>query len=137
LSYEFENNLFICKQQLFQDTEDFPHHEETRELERNKAEDAVISTLQVEALWKISKIELDRTIQEACDIILSGNYFFFPSHYCTEIYAQRQTRLPLDNGWVAGSTGQVIETEVGRLRAAAALVLVGDILVQSSKERTS
>jgi len=30
----------------------------------------------VEALWKISKIKLDRTIQEACDIILSGNYFF-------------------------------------------------------------
>jgi len=123
--------------ELFQDTEDFPHHEEIREQERNKAENAVISTLQVEALWKISKIELDRTIQEACDIILSGNFFFFPSHYGTEIYAQRQTRLPLDNGWVAGSTGQVIETEVGRLRAAAALVLVGDILVQSSKERTS
>lgn len=104
--------------------------------------------MQVEALWKISKIELDRTIREACDVILRRKYFFFPDHYQRQMYTYKSNPAgnglnnnspadPESDGWVVSSTGKVIETDVGRLRAAAALVLVGDTLVQCSKEGTS
>eukprot|EP00957_Ditylum_brightwellii_P123469 9413960-Ditylum_brightwellii.AAC.1 len=58
-----------------------PTEEDVQEQERMKAQKAMINALQVEALWKITKIELDRTIQEACNMILEGRYFFFPSHH--------------------------------------------------------
>jgi hypothetical protein len=104
--------------------------------------------MQVEALWKISKIELDRTIQEACDVILRRHHFFFPDHYQRQMYTYKPNSANnglnsdsqvdhVSDGWVVSSTGKVIETDVGRLRAAAALVLVGDILVQCSKDGTS
>merc|ERR1712150_249566 len=93
------------------------------EFERNKAQTAIIHTLQIEALWKISKIHLDRTIQKSCQLLLSGNHFFpIPSDY-----------FDITDGWVS-SSGVTIRNNVGRLRAAAALVLIGDILVQCSKE---
>ncbi len=136
--------------QIFGDEEECglgsSHSKNQRQEENDKADGAVISTLQVEALWKISKIELDRTIQEACNVILTGNYFFFPTHYKRKIYTRQSQHASIchssgndygDDGWVVSSTGQAIDTDVGRLRAAAALVLVGDILVQCSKEGTS
>jgi curved DNA-binding protein CbpA len=109
-----------------------PTDEELKELERFKARNAVLESLQVEALWKIRKIELDRTIRQACDLILDGDYFFFPSH---------QSSRPADwqeggDGWV-GSSGKVIDARDGRLRAASALVMIGNIMVQRSKEGTS
>ena len=117
--------------------------EELHEQEQEKAHAAVLSALQVEALWKIAKIELDRTIQEACTRILDGDYFFFPSHQqplhhqspygyndnCRQEYGDGQ-------GWV-GRSGEIIDTDVGRLRAAAAMVLVGDTMVDCSKDGTS
>jgi hypothetical protein len=36
-----------------------------------------------------------------------------------------------------GTTGEVVTTETGRLRAAAAMILVGDIFVHCSKEGTA
>ncbi len=36
------------------------------------------------------------------------------------------------DGWV-GTTGEVVTMEVGRLRSAAALILLGDLFVQCSK----
>jgi len=135
--------LITCdRRQLFHDEKSepfsgtFPSNDEVREQEHDKAEKAVISAMQVEALWKISKIELDRTIQEACRMILNGEYFFFPTHVNVNDSHQMAHHRP-DDGWVVGSTGQIIETNVGRLRAAAAMVLVGDILVRCSKEGTS
>jgi hypothetical protein len=109
-----------------------PTDEELKELERFKARNAVLESLQVEALWKIRKIELDRTIREACDLILDGDYFFFPSH---------QSSRPADwqedgDGWV-GSSGKLIDARDGRLRAASALIMIGNIMVQRSKEGTS
>lgn len=110
-------------------------NEEIKELEQSKSQNALLETLQVEALWKISKIDLDRTIQEACNLILSGQYFFFPSHHPSKA-ATFEGRTSGDDGWV-GSTGEIIDAKLGRLRAARALVLVGDVMVRCSKEGTS
>jgi len=111
-----------------------PTEEDVQEQERMKAQKAMINALQVEALWKITKIELDRTIQEACNMILEGRYFFFPSHHGSR---ERSGWNMGGDGWVVGSTGEVVDADVGRLRAAAALVLMGDIFVRCSKEGTS
>merc|ERR1712071_28524 len=150
---------------MFSDTEDesvlLTSEDEIRESERSKAQIALIHTLQIEALWKVSKIDLDKTIQESCKLLLSGNHFFFPIHYGR--YGRRITggtgktnqyynsgkhfeakgngqylynnEMPAD-GWVGGS-GQIVDMNEGRMRAAAALVLIGDTLVQCSKDGTS
>lgn len=119
--------------------------DEIFESERTKARTALIHTFQIEALWKISKIELDKTIQESCDLLLSGNYFFFPSNYArgggisrypNSYNTANYNRERPPDGWVGGS-GQIVDADVGKLRAAAALVLIGDILVRCSKEGTS
>ena len=112
---------------------DYYDGEEIRATEEEKAHQAVISSLQVEALWKIAKIDLDKTIREACQLILNGEYFFFPSH---QGYRPHQNHLPVE-GWVGASSGQAIDASIGKLRAAAALILVGDVMVRSSKDRTS
>ena len=116
---------------------DVPSEEEMKERERSKAQRAMLESLQVDALWKICKIDLDRTVREACELILNGDYFFYPSHgydhgggggggYCPN---------PSD-GWV-GSGGIAIDADVGRMRAAAILVMIGDVMVRRSKEGTS
>ena len=114
-----------------------PTSEELLEQEQEKAQAAVLGALQVEALWKIAKIELDRTILEACGRILDGDYFFFPSHQ-QPLYFDTSSGGYCDDeqGWV-GEGGEIIDTEVGRLRAAAAMVLVGDTMVECSKDGTS
>ena len=105
--------------------------EQLKETERLKAQAAILESLQVEALWKITKIDLDRTIQEACNLILTGEYFFFPSHQSvTPEWSEHA------DGWV-GSTGEAVDASIGRLRAAAALVMIGDIMVRCSKEGTA
>lgn len=106
--------------------------EEIKENERQKAQAALLESLQVEALWKITKIDLDRTVQEACNLILTGEYFFFPSHQSVRSSEWGQSA----DGWV-GSTGEIVDASIGRLRAAAALVMVGDIMVRCSKEGTA
>lgn len=107
--------------------------EEIKENERLKAQTALLESLQVEALWKITKIDLDRTVQEACNLILTGEYFFFPSHQSVQSTVRSSRNA---DGWV-GSTGELVDASIGRLRAAAALVMVGDIMVQCSKEGTA
>jgi len=107
-------------------------NEEIKETEQLKAQNALLETLQVEALWKISKIDLDKTIQEACNLILTGQYFFFPSHRSS---TRRDYRRGGD-GWVSAS-GEMIDAHVGRIRAARAMVLMGDVMVRCTKEGTS
>jgi hypothetical protein len=120
------------------DVDDLSSHlqsnEEIQQQERWKAQSAQLESLQVEALWKISKIDLDRTIQEACNLILSGDYFFFPFHQSP---IRADPNRAVSDGWVASSTGETVSVDVGKLRAAAALVMMGDIMVQCSKEGTS
>jgi hypothetical protein len=100
-------------------------------------------------LWKLTKIDLDSTIREACRRMLmavpgtdnGGRYAFFPSesspypqdwnHHPDFQYHHARYRQPQD-GWV-GQNGNTIDTEVGRLRAGAALVLVGDLMVRCGK----
>jgi len=168
------------------------------QIQNKKAHDAILSAHQMEALWKITKIELDRTIRSACRWILSptdmavddydnlegdyhrhstygadGWFAFCPSeqspyyedwqHYPREFsgssaFPQPHDRLHRNNkqnyrhrekpsrqgefhtrgpdGWV-GTNGEAISMNVGRLRAAAAMVLVGDVMVRCSKESTS
>lgn len=115
------------------DDSDVLTDQQLREQEHFKARKAVQESLQVEALWKIRKMDLDRTIRQACELILEGNYFFFPSHQSTQApYPQGGS----NDGWI-GSSGIAIDAETGRLRAAKALVLLGNIMVQRSKEGTS
>jgi hypothetical protein len=104
--------------------------ENIKELEWQKAQTALLESLQVEALWKISKIDLDRTIQKACNLILTGEYFFFPSHQTSSDSGGSA------DGWV-GQTGEIVHANIGRLRAAAALVMVGDVMVRCSKQGTA
>jgi curved DNA-binding protein CbpA len=108
-------------------------NEFVRERERQKTRQVLLESLQVEALWKVRKIELDRVVRDACKLVLQGHYFFYPSH---------QSMHPTDwrrqggDGWV-GSTGTAIDAHVGQLRAAKALLLLGNVMVQRTKERTA
>lgn len=106
--------------------------DDIKENERLKAHTALLESLQVEALWKITKIDLDRTVQEACNLILSGDYFFFPSHQSPQSSDWKKS----GDGWV-GSTGEVVDANIGKLRAAAAMVMIGDVMVRCSKEGTA
>ena len=181
--------------QLEMDDDDHDNIEqELQYIQNKKTYTALLSAHQMEALWKITKIELDRAIREACRWILTptlmrdgqgidwerdhpikenmqenfghhsqseeGWFAFCPSeqspyweewqHYP---YLSSSSLLPppppplshrhfhhrstqRQDGWV-GARGEVVPTDVGRLRAAAAMVLVGDIMVQCSKERTT
>ena len=101
------------------------HYEQNK-----KVHDALQQAQQIEALWKLHKMELSSTIRRACRLILDPA----SSAFCSPPIPH-STHDPYD-GWV-GSTGRVVPMGVGRLRAAAALVLTGDILVQTSKEGTS
>jgi len=105
------------------------HHEQNK-----KIQEALQQAQQIEALWKLHKMELSSTIRRACRLILEPtSSTFCPPPIPHSTYDP--SRQPYD-GWV-GSTGRVVPIDVGRLRAAAALILLGDILVQSSKEGTS
>lgn len=92
------------------------HHEQNK-----KIHEALQQAQQIEALWKLHKMELSSTIRRACRLILEPTSSTFcppPIPYSTD-----PSRQPYD-GWV-GSTGRVVLMDVGRLRAAAALVLTG------------
>lgn len=96
--------------------------------ELQKAQAAIIESLQVEALWKIRKIYLDRIIRDACYSVFNGEYFFFPSHRSDHMAGWTDG----GDGWVT-SKGRTITASVGRIRAASALVMIGDTMVQCSK----
>ena len=110
-----------------------------KHLADEKTYNALLTSHQTDVLWKLSKIDLDSTIREACRQILSptneGWCSFFPSQnspYPNDWGISHYSSIPNQDGWV-GQDGNVISMEVGRLRAAAALVLVGDIMVRCGK----
>jgi len=106
--------------------------EEQKELEKLQAQQTLLQTLQIEALWKVCKIDLDRVVRRACAMILSGEYFFYSSH--TSSYG-----IPIDNesnGWVT-SSGETMDSEGARVAAAEVMKMTGEIMVQQSKEGTS
>jgi curved DNA-binding protein CbpA len=100
-----------------------------KEAEHEKSKKVQLESLQVEALWKVSKIHLDRAISDSCHHVLDGKYFFFPSHASSNALDWSKG----GDGWVS-SKGQAISASAGRLRAALALVLIGDTFVKCAKE---
>lgn len=96
-----------------------PEEDEMSRSEQRRAQKAIIESLRIEALWKICKIDLDRTVREGCNLVLEGSML---------LYQQE--------GWV-GSSGIAISSNVARIRAAAALIMIGEIMVQRSKEGTA
>ena len=112
--------------------------DEIKELERLKAQQALLQSMQVEALWKVSKIDLDFTVQEACRMVLEGNHFLFPSStYHHAILDDNGHLKSHGDGWIASRSGETIYADVARLRAAAAMVMYGDLMVHCSKQGTS
>jgi curved DNA-binding protein CbpA len=108
--------------------------EEQRELERLKAQQSLLQTLQIEALWKVCKIDLDRVVRRASAMILSGEYFFYPSHQSSSGYYADS--VGSSHGWVT-SSGRTMDSERAKVAAAEAMILTGEIMVQQSKEGTS
>ena len=123
----------------YDDDDDYESMEELeekhRESENFKAQQTMLQTLQIEALWKVCKIDLDRIVRRACAMILSGEYFFFPSHQSLE-YHNNQIDDSMSSGWVT-SSGTTIDSEHARVAAAEAMIMTGEIMVQQSKEGTS
>lgn len=121
-----------------------PTDDDIRDSEQLKAELAFLESLQVEALWKICKIDLDQIVQDACDLILEGDYFFFPSHsfLSSERFVPdgsssvRQSSSRSSDGWV-GSSGMAVNTHDAKLRVASLLVRMGNVMVQRSKDGTA
>jgi len=67
-------------------------------------------------------------------MILSGEYFFYPSHQSSPEYYTNQGGS--SNGWVA-SSGRTIDSERAKVAAAEAMIMTGEIMVQQSKQGTS
>mmetsp|Transcript_3777 Transcript_3777/g.9901 ORF Transcript_3777/g.9901 Transcript_3777/m.9901 type:complete len:532 (-) Transcript_3777:29-1624(-) len=141
IEYEYDaTNSFLPQMDDFilDMDEDYESHkyleEEQKELEKNKARKSMIRTLQIEALWKVCKIDLDRVVRRACRMILSGEYFFYPQHRASS--GQSNGSVGVSNGWVA-SSGRTIDLESAEVTAAEAILMTGEIMVQQSKEGTS
>ena len=168
-TYSDDDDDFLFQQHFSYDEEDDDNNhdeleDELNHIQHKKTYTALLSVHQMEALWKITKIELYHTIRKACRCILLEPSFTTSSphhngwHYDissqvpppppppyssrTEYYdkndmhstTQQQSRSQQKyDGWV-NTMGKGIPLEVGRLRAAAALILIGDIMVQASKE---
>lgn len=119
------------------DDEPLPSQEDFVQKEKSKARKVLIESLQIEALWKVSKIEIDAIVREACKLILKGDCFFFSHPYYDpgqQHHAAWQQQQ--HDGWV-GSAGIAIDSNLGRIRAAQALTLIGDVMVSRSKEDTA
>jgi len=124
-------------------------NEEIQLTEAQKAQKVMMELLQVEAFWKVHKIDIDRSVRQACNLILCGRYFFFPSHHQQQDEAAAPTwqqqcnpssqQQQATDGWVSTghSSHHVINAQEGRIRAAKAMVLVGNVMVQCSKDGTS
>eukprot|EP00980_Cylindrotheca_fusiformis_P018873 scaffold6299_cov107-Cylindrotheca_fusiformis.AAC.9 len=113
------------------DLDDLEDEEEMKHSQRLKAQQTLLHSLQVEALWKVTKLDLDKTVRAACNMILTGDYFFFPSHqlvYQDDYYPE--------DGWVSTSSGKTIHAEEARMKAAEAMKMIGNIMVERSKDGT-
>ncbi|KAL7557740.1 hypothetical protein ACA910_006216 [Epithemia clementina (nom. ined.)] len=142
-----------------------PNDEDVRKEENQKAFQARWHSLQLQALWKISKIDLDGTIRKACSLILQVEHnYFFPSESLDSFDPLNPPPPPpprhsfstgTADGWVGvpppppplrpiqqaraskNRPVQAINGQEACLRAAEALAVLGDIMVQRSKEGTA
>ena len=101
--------------------------------------------MQVEAWWKITKIDLDKIVREACNLILNGDYFFFPSHQKTtttttnHLYGtgNGQEEEEEEDGWISSTTGKTIYAQDAKILAAQVMERMGNVMVQRSKQDTA
>ena len=127
-----------------------PSDEEMRQLAREKANQAKFQSLQLEALWKVSKIELDQTVRKACQVVLQTKSFFpaTTSRHHEALPRRPGTPPPPPprnyDGYVGISSSSrktkaspVVPKEEIRYRVAQALAVFGDVMVQRSKEDTA
>lgn len=105
--------------------------EERKHIEQFRAKQTLLTSLQVEALWKVAKIDLDRVIRRACRLILTQEYFFFPSHQTLDSQSDMAS-----HGWVT-SRGKVMDADEALQKTAEALVFLGNVMVARSKVKTS
>jgi hypothetical protein len=116
--------------------------EEEDQAQMGKAQTAISTSLQVEAIWKVWKMDLDRTIRQACDLIFQEQYFFFtpsrqpPPPSPMMVSNHHDNQHPQD-GWVSTTSGRAITIEYAKLRAAQLLIRIGDIMVKRSKQDTA
>lgn len=92
-----------------------PTDEEIRRKEEQKADEALLESLQIQALWQIRKIELHRTVREACELLLQES----------------------SKGCVHERTGVIVEESSRREQIATLLVLLGETMISQSKENTA
>jgi hypothetical protein len=115
------------------DNDDFDE-EDIKYMEQFRAKQTILTSLQVEALWKVAKIDLDRVIRRACALILTREYFFDPSHQIP--FGHDPQTGPSTDGWVTRQ-GKLITSDEALQRTAKALILLGDVMVERSKVETS
>jgi hypothetical protein len=116
---------------MFSDSSESDDEEERKFMEQLRAKQTLLTSLQVEALWKLAKIDLDAVIHGACRRILTQQYFFFPSHQTMDMH----TGAP-SHGWVT-SAGRVMDADEALQKTAEALIFLGDIMVERSKVETA
>lgn len=97
-----------------------PTEQELQRRAQERVDAALLESLQIEALWKICKIDLDRTVRKACELVLS-----------------RERRSSSAVGWVSERNGVAVATDAYQAKVAKLLVLLGDTLVMRSKQGTS
>jgi hypothetical protein len=102
-----------------------------------KAKNAISISLQVEAIWKVWKIDLDRTIRQACDLIFQEQYFFFTPYRQPPSVESKFPDEDQHDGWVSSTSGMAITVEYAKMRAAQLLIRIGEIMVKRSKQDTA
>ena len=116
---------------MFSDDASESDDEEERQFtEKLRAKQTMLTSLQIEALWKVAKIDLDKVILAACRLILTQQYFF-PSHQTMDVQNGSSS-----HGWVT-ITGRVMDAKEALQRTAEALIFLGDIMVERSKVETA
>jgi hypothetical protein len=94
---------------------------------------ATLSSLHIDALWKTCKIELDRIARHGCDLVLYGRHFYDSPVATGDSHVAGNGH----DGWISRRSGMGITAQEGRIRAARAMVLMGNIFIQRSKEGTT
>ena len=125
----FQDNADV--EAMFSDDASESDDEEERQFtEKLRAKQTMLTSLQIEALWKVAKIDLDKVILAACRLILTQQYFF-PSHQTMDVQNGSSS-----HGWVT-ITGRVMDAKEALQRTAEALIFLGDIMVERSKVETA
>lgn len=118
------------------------HQFELQQQQHLQTQSTLLEALQIEALWKVTKIELDYVVRMACEAILATEACLF----CTsdsEFGFNTSSSPPSFgsegrwDGWVGSRSGVAISATEGRRRAAEALVQLGNVMVEQSKDGTS